>query len=282
MAGAALRQAVTNMALYGTVDLFRDLWITSRAYFDYIIRIRRWNSSFVCQLAGIRDIHRHLAKTCRSLTISVYTTSEGKYTSQCRDLIGSSSVSSATARPMSPPSTLCLSTASRLVTGGHAPAPNAYVTTREYPLFLTELHVTFAYTSPPPALLLDAPRGTFFPPPSPHDLPPQCRFDEVRRLVVWDANPDFVAFLTTACPLLETIESTAQFSAEDARLVFVRLPRTETWGPIGGDAKRRWGPPPEVSLSKTDPASAADPEAPVQKRRNSIWHLFKRILQKRN
>ncbi|KAJ6476150.1 hypothetical protein C8R45DRAFT_1102435 [Mycena sanguinolenta] len=34
---------------------------------------------------------------------------------------------------------------------------------REYPKSLRELHVPFAYTSSPPSLLMDAPRGTFSP-----------------------------------------------------------------------------------------------------------------------
>ncbi|KAJ7933031.1 hypothetical protein B0H13DRAFT_2307310 [Mycena leptocephala] len=113
------------------------------------------------------------------------------------------------------------------------------------------LHVTFAYTSPPPRLLLDAPRGTFYPPPWPHaEMPRRCRFDGVRRLVVRDANADFVAFLTTTCPRLERVESTAEFCLKDvpqsvsedvrAKLAFVRLPRTttlnEACGPTGSSA----------------------------------------------
>ncbi|KAJ7843113.1 hypothetical protein B0H14DRAFT_2779487 [Mycena olivaceomarginata] len=277
--------------------VFRDLWITSYAHIDYITDICCYNTSFVCELVGITNVHLHLAETCRSLTISVYTTFEDQYASQCRELIEYATTDSSRERLLSKISRYeyaipCQSIVSVVhnytpdITSLHfvlvdCPAtfsgwdtlPMPYITTREYPLSLTELHVTFAYTSPPSVLLLDAPRGTFFPPPSPRDLPPQCRFDGVRRLVVRDANADFVAFLTTACPQLETVESTAAFGAEDvpadvpadvkARLVFIRLPRTEIWGLIGGDAKRRWGRP------------------PVRKRRNSIWGLLKRIFEER-
>ena len=120
--------------------------------------------------------------------------------------------------------------------------------TRKFPPSLTELHVTFAYTSPPPTPIHNAPRGTFFPPPSRGELPLDCWFDTVRRLVVRDANADFVAFLTTACPRLEQIASTAEFGVEDVpddvlpvvknRLVFVRLPRTTKWpGLTAADTK---------------------------------------------
>ncbi|KAJ7755160.1 hypothetical protein B0H16DRAFT_1830749, partial [Mycena metata] len=108
---------------------------------------------------------------------------------------------------------------------------------KEHPL--TELHISFAYTSPHPIALLDAPRGTFFPRRWSGDLPTGCCFRGVRKLVVRDANADFVAFMTIACPQLERIESTAEFRAEDVpphvpkyvrdRLQLVRLPRTATY-----------------------------------------------------
>ncbi|KAJ7019204.1 hypothetical protein C8F04DRAFT_1276526 [Mycena alexandri] len=114
---------------------------------------------------------------------------------------------------------------------------------------LSELHVAFAYTSPPPALLLDAPRRTFFHPPSLSDMPTECRFDVMKKLVAREANADFVAFLTTACPLLKRIESKADFCREDLprspfvyevvrdTLVSVRLPRTTSWpGVTNGDS----------------------------------------------
>ncbi|KAJ6541470.1 hypothetical protein B0H19DRAFT_316064 [Mycena capillaripes] len=279
--------------------VFRDLWITSYAHIRHIIYICRVNRSFVCELLGITNVHLHLAETCRSLTISVHTTSEDQYASQCRELIEYATTDSSREQLLSEISRHeyaipCPSIASVVhtytphITALHfvlvdcaatfstwdtLPMPMPYITARTYPLTLTELHVTFAYTSPPPVVLVDAPRGTFFPPPSSLDLPPQCRFDGVRRLVVRGANADFVAFLTTACPRLESVESTVDFGAGDVpadvpadvkdRLVFVRLPSTETWGLIGGDAKRRWGRP------------------TVRKRRNSIWGLLRRIFEKR-
>src|ERR1700761_8838389 len=58
--------------------VFRDLWITSSAHFEYIIDTCRYNSaSFICDIAGITSVPVHLAKMCRSLTISVYTGFEG-------------------------------------------------------------------------------------------------------------------------------------------------------------------------------------------------------------
>jgi hypothetical protein len=176
-----------------------------------------------------------------------------------------------------------------------------YLMIQEYPLSLTELHVAFAYTSPPPALLLDAPRGTFFPPLFRGDLPEWCCFDGVRRLVVHDANADFVAFLTTACPLLEQVESTAEFGAEDvpenvpadvrARLVFVRLARTAAWGltGCGGDTVPVPEPWPKTigewrrlfeKRPMAPPSVPMKPEVPVRRRRNSIWRLLKHLFCK--
>ncbi|KAJ7810371.1 hypothetical protein B0H14DRAFT_3480725 [Mycena olivaceomarginata] len=227
------------------------------------------NASFICELAGITDVRQHLAQTCRSLTISVFTNFEGEYASQCRELI-----EYATADPQ-PFQLLSDFMRSRYGTYMYAipsqdidtvirdftPRVSAlhfilinctatygawdtyvttpYIKTAVYPLSLVDLHITFAYTSSPPALLLDAPRGTFFPPRHRWDLPKRCRFDGVRRLVVRNANADFVVFMTMVCPRLERVESTAEFGVEDVpeyvradikdRLVFVRLPRTTTW-----------------------------------------------------
>ncbi|KAJ7918463.1 hypothetical protein B0H13DRAFT_2321426 [Mycena leptocephala] len=151
-----------------------------------------------------------------------------------------------------------------------------YLMIQEYPLSLTELHVTFAYTSPPPALLLDAPRGTIFPPLFAGDLP-------------------------SACPLLEQVESTAEFGAEDvpenvpedvrARLVFVCLARTAAWGlaGCGGDTVPVPEPWPKTIgewrlLSEKRPMAPppvpVKPEVPVRRRRNSIWRLLKHLFCK--
>ncbi|KAJ7289201.1 hypothetical protein C8J57DRAFT_1276976 [Mycena rebaudengoi] len=285
--------------------VFRDLWATSFAYINYITRICRSNTSFVCELAGITDIRRHLAQTCQSLTISVYHYSEGRYARQCTDLIEYATTDShrrellpshfrvetqTYASPIRGLASLIHSFTPH-ITSLHfvlvdctatyspwGPLPPFYVLPTDYPLSLVELHVTFAYTSPPPALLLDAARGTFFPPPSRYDMPFHCRFDGVRRLVVRDANADFVAFLTQACPLLERVESTAKFGAEDvppdvpadvkSRLVFVRLPRTVTWGLTGK-------PIPEKRPSINIPA------LPVRKKRKSIWRVLKHVFRER-
>ncbi|KAJ6541785.1 hypothetical protein B0H19DRAFT_1077578 [Mycena capillaripes] len=299
--------------------VFRDLWITTSAHIEYIIRICKSNKSFVCELAGIMDIHLHLAKTCRSLTISVYNLFEGEHATQCKELIEYATTDSS--RETLLPGVFrykarryCIPTRSiATVICDYVPnvtalhfvlvdctatyggwdtfVPIPFVMVEAFPPSLTELHVTFAYTSPPPALLLDAPRGTFFPPPSCMDLPRKCCFDGVRRLVVRDANADFVAFLTTACPQPERVETTAQFSAEDVppdvpadvkdRLVFVRLLRTVTWGITGSDTV----PLPEPGNRPrpiTPPTQSRVPVSPVRKKRNSFWGLLKRIFQKRN
>ncbi|KAJ7276984.1 hypothetical protein C8J57DRAFT_1504820 [Mycena rebaudengoi] len=282
--------------------VFHDLWITSRAQINYIVTIC-FTPSFICKLGGITNVHRHLARTCRSLTISVYHHYEGEYASQCTDLIEYATPGSnrelllpGSWRYRSPRyaiPTESLATVIRdfmpCITSLHfvlfdctatyrcwnVPLPPTFMTTDEFPPDLVELHVTFAYTASPPTLLLDAPRGTFFPP-SRYDMPPCFRFQGVRKLVVRDANADFVAFLTTVCPALESVESTAEFCVEDvpqyvpadvkARLVFVRLPRTATWGLAGRDAIPR----------PVRPPLASTPSTSARKKRSSVWRFLKR------
>ncbi|KAJ7484642.1 hypothetical protein FB451DRAFT_1233029 [Mycena latifolia] len=313
--------------------VFRDLWITSYAHIEYIIHIATpSNTSFICELAGITDVRRHLVQTCRSLTISVYHSYEGEYADQCTDLLEYATIDShrdcllpgflryinpvyaipcrsiaTIIRDFTPRITVlhfvlidCVATYRNWDT---SPGLVPFMRTMHFPLSLIELHVTFAYTSPPPTLLLDAIRGTFYPPPWPHEeMPKRCRFDGVRRLVVRDANADFVAFLTTTCPRLERVESTAEFCAEDvpqgvsedvkAKLVFVRLPRTTSWpGLTGSDT----GPIPEHLPRTLDewhesgltmPAMRPDPPPtkpfiPARNKRNSIWRLVKRVFRER-
>ncbi|KAJ6492774.1 ankyrin repeat-containing domain protein [Mycena vitilis] len=193
---------------------------------------------------GITGARQHLSRICRSLTVSVYHCVEGKYAEQCRGLIEYATTDSHRDQLLSGYGRY--KTQDYAVPFGHISifirhfTPNItalhfilidctatyaawntaesllYCMTTEYPLSLTELHSTFAYTSPPPALLLDARRGTFFPPPA-------GRVGRERGLY---RIPD---------PRLERVESTAAFSAEDvpekvpaevrARLVFTRLPR---------------------------------------------------------
>ncbi|KAJ7461388.1 hypothetical protein B0H11DRAFT_2241815 [Mycena galericulata] len=307
--------------------VFRDLWITTDAHIKYIIRISTpSHTSFICGLAGITDVHQHLVQTCRSLTISVYNSYEGEYAAQCNDLIedraplvlpGSLRYENpvyaipchdlaTVIRDFIPRITVlhfflidCTATYRKWNT---SPGPIPDSRTRYFPLSLTELHVTFAYTSPPPTLLLDTPRGTFYPPPLPWaEMPRRCRFDGVRRLVVRDANVDFVAFLTKACPRLERVESTAEFCMEDvpqgvseavkAKLVFVRLPHTATWpGLTGGDT----GPNPKDFLRTfresresglTMPAvrivTPPQPFIPARNKKKYIWRLVKRMFWER-
>ncbi|KAJ7601497.1 hypothetical protein DFH06DRAFT_1352727 [Mycena polygramma] len=279
--------------------VFRNLWITSPVHLEYILHICRSNTSFVCRLAGIMDIHEHLAQTCRSLTISVYHIYEEEYAFQCTDLIEYATADphgvqllpgagryrtqeyaipsqriAAVIRDFVPQITVlhfvlldCTATyGAWTVTESFA-----HLCTEEYPLSLTELHVAFAYTSPPQAFLLDAPRGTFFPPPCEGEIA-RCWFNGIRKLVVWDANADFVAFMTTVCPRLERVESTAEFRVEDVpekvpedvkdRLVFVRLPRTVTWGLTGSDTEpipENWPP---TTIDEWQRMSRRDPFAP--------------------
>ncbi|KAJ7762547.1 hypothetical protein B0H16DRAFT_1529179 [Mycena metata] len=161
-----------------------------------------------------------------------------------------------------------------------------------YPVSLVELHVSFAYTSPPPALLRDAPRGTFFPPRDHADTADFHSFDGVKKLVVWDANADFVAFMTTACPRLERVESTAEFSAEDvpekvaanikARLVFSVARRDCTrYNPDPGGEEG--GPISTPSCSYKVPSIiTSEMTAPVPlKRGNAVWRLAKRVFRRR-
>ncbi|KAJ7659394.1 hypothetical protein B0H17DRAFT_1145342 [Mycena rosella] len=190
--------------------VFRDLWITSYAHIGYITHICRSNNpSFICELAGITDVPQHLAQTCRSLTISVYHSFEGEYASQCTELVEYATTDShrdellpgvaryrSQRHAMKSIATVIWDFTTH-ITALHFVLVDCTATyggwntlariqyhvgmNEHYPLSLIALHVTVAYTSPPPALLLDAPRGTFFPPPSRWDLPWHCRFDGGRE-----------------------------------------------------------------------------------------------------
>ncbi|KAJ7762546.1 hypothetical protein B0H16DRAFT_516609 [Mycena metata] len=249
--------------------VFRNLWITSRAHIQYIVNMYDHHPSFICRLAGISNVREHLAKTCRSLTVSVYNRYDDQYSQQCTELIGHATIEPcrrlvhsytqvhaiplrdlpAVIGAMTPRITalhFVFIDCNATCLDWNARGPLLPMRQTDYPLSLVELHVSFVYTSPPPAVLLDAPRGTFFPPPDDR-LPYWYGLYGVKKLIVRDANTDLIAFLTTACPRVETIQSTAEFRAEDvpevvpadirAQLVFTRLPRTTVWpGVTGGDA----------------------------------------------
>ncbi|KAJ6520226.1 hypothetical protein C8R45DRAFT_1086109 [Mycena sanguinolenta] len=307
--------------------VFRDLWITSDAHFEYILRICHSNISFICELAGITRI-RHLIRTCRSLTISAYHEFRGEYTDLCTQLVKWATASypdrslsfrcrfhgfAIQSQRISPfiedytPDITSLHFVLIDCTATYPPwdtqlLAQSYVLQRGYPASLTELHVTFAYTSPPPALLMDAPCGTFFPPPSRFDMPWECCFHGVQKLVVRDANADFVAFLTTACPQLQKLESTAAFGREDVppdvpeavrdRLTFVRIPRTVNWGLTDSTDALPWPQPDPPEERPVSPAPAPLPEVtplpgPLSKRKNSLWRWrilerVKHVLRERN
>ncbi|KAJ7654440.1 hypothetical protein DFH06DRAFT_1202438 [Mycena polygramma] len=301
--------------------VFRDLWITSRAHIQYILDICNNNSSFICTLAGVSNVNQHLTETCQSLTISVYHSYKGQYADMSAQLIefattevprrrsylvpGMDPYTQHYAIPQPDVATVITMFTPR-ITSLHFVFIDCNATYRDwnswkrpsfegrtvrnYPLSLVELHVTFAYTSPPDARILEAPRGTFFPPPEPGAMPLRCGFQGVKKLVVWDANADFVAFLVTACPRLETVNSTVEFGAEDVpkiacadvkeRLIFGRLSRTTVWpGVTGGDTI----PVPDNWLEQRLAALGYPPALPavpvMEKRKNFIWRLTKRVFR---
>ncbi|KAJ7206828.1 hypothetical protein GGX14DRAFT_637047 [Mycena pura] len=318
--------------------VFRDLWITTPAHKSYIQSLHK-SRTFIFELAGIPDAHEHLRQMFRSLTISVYHTDPALYASYCskllkyastspseRFMVGRFAIDSAYAvsstyvftfahifTPRATSLHFVLIDSNATYGGWDTGYYRDYFAT-EFPYSLRELHITFAYTSPPPTLLLDAPRGTFFPPSWLRwpDLPRRCWFGGVRKLVIWDANADFVAFMTTACPHLERVETTVDFRVEDLPThqygfraidapppVFVRLPRTETWGLTGTDTLpasviqtqmyesvlalqargiARQKMEAEALLATTTTAHSEIPVVTVKKRRNPIRRLLKRIF----
>ncbi|KAJ7628365.1 hypothetical protein FB45DRAFT_36699 [Roridomyces roridus] len=216
----------------------QDSWITSTPHMYYMCNMA--NSvppSYICRLAGIMDGRVYIKENCRSLTIPVYQELPEEFAAQCAELVEYAQNPECTVlikdllpvikRTSTFPIDPCF-VASFIrdytpnITSLHfilvdctpvfyhweMPKVARYWRTDQYPETLTDLGITFAYTTPPPALLRDAPRGTFFPPRSPGDIPPLHNFAGVKRLVVRDVHADFIAFITTACPVLECIEST--------------------------------------------------------------------------
>ncbi|KAJ7762540.1 hypothetical protein B0H16DRAFT_516500 [Mycena metata] len=293
--------------------VFRDLWITSPAHIKYIVNVCDDHPSFICRLAGISDVCQHLRDTCRSLTISVYNAYDHQHPEQCTQLIEYANgehrdylLHEYTQHRAIPPESTAdvVNLFTPRITALHfvfidcnatyrdwdAWAPVPYMTERKYPLSLVELHVTFVYTSPHPAVLLDAPRRTFFPPPR-DDMPRWYTFHGVKKLVVRDANADMVAFLTTACPRVEKIESTAEFRIEDvpetvpvdikARLVFTRLPRTTVWpGMISGDTvpcPADWWTQTMDMIARRHGYEVPPPRKVAVK--NPVWRFVKRVFR---
>ncbi|KAJ7608403.1 hypothetical protein FB45DRAFT_1067494 [Roridomyces roridus] len=249
----------------------RDVWATCGSIQFHLFANWRPDSCLLYKLAGITDLKQYLAQNCRSLTVSVYQVFEGEYERQCTEMAEyaadkSDSISLPSRRrlphfgiPLEDvarvirdflPNTISL----HFVLVDCVPTSfwqwymhrNSRFAPDGYPDTLTNLHITFTYTSPPPPLLIDAARGTFFPPRRPPDnLLHVVNFDSIKRLVVREANADFVAFFTTLCPKLECIESTAEFGLDDLppkvaakledRLVFRELAPTTDWGITGSD-----------------------------------------------
>ncbi|KAJ7628389.1 hypothetical protein FB45DRAFT_867467 [Roridomyces roridus] len=295
--------------------VFRDVWITSVPHMRYISTIT--NASYICQLAGIDNPRKYIMENCRSLTVSAYQKRPGEYAAQCAELEEYARNPNCTlliadflpARQRVPAWGIpprFLATFIRdyvpFITSLHFVLVDCtpvyynwqmrtvtpYLQTDQYPPQLADLHITFAYTTPPPRLLRDAPRGTFFPPRSESDLPPLHNFPGVRRLVVRDVHADFIAFITNACPVLECIESTAEFGAEDLpphisdklreQFVFRRLAPTTFWGlPAPTPAAPATAAP---ALTATSPAGDSPPGAP--KKKHSFWRIVRHAFRKRS
>ncbi|KAJ7755167.1 hypothetical protein B0H16DRAFT_731028 [Mycena metata] len=251
--------------------VFRNLWITSNAHINYIIDCGNTQKSFIFELAGIPgpEIYRHISQTCRSLIISVYYSFDGQYASQCEQLIEyATSDSQEDFHPglnrykqkyTIPVERICqaISDFTPHISSLHFVLIDCTATyggwdmyslissilPMWYPFSLTELHISFAYTSPHPALLLDAPRGTFFPPRSHSDLPRSCCFEGVRRLVIRDANSRFRRVHDGRLPVAEArrVDGGVQCSGRPVGRARVRP------GPAGICA-----PPPYGNVSRRD------------------------------
>ncbi|KAJ7608433.1 hypothetical protein FB45DRAFT_1067516, partial [Roridomyces roridus] len=257
----------------------RDVWATCGSIRFHLFT--KWRSDhLVYRLAGITDLRTYLAQNCRSLTVSVFQKFAGDYECQCNDMADYVANKSDTLRPridglphfgiplkelvtvirdfVPNITSLHFVLVDYLPTFWYWDRPDKLWPNDKYPDTLTDLHITFAYNSPPPSLLTEAARGTFFPPRQFSDLSHGSGFDSIKKLVVREANTDFVAFFTRLCPRLECIESTAPFGVEDLplgvindSLVFRRLAPTTDWGITGSDVFV--GPLPLVPTQDTPP-----------------------------
>ncbi|KAJ7628503.1 hypothetical protein FB45DRAFT_1028590 [Roridomyces roridus] len=288
-----------------------DVWATSPSLMFHLFDNCR-STGLAFRLAGITDVKQYLAQNCRSLTVSIYQRRTDEYDRQCAEL--ADYVADPTRKYIVaglwtlrapfygiPPGKIRAVINDRMpnITSLHFVFVDCLPTfwywdmehdfqvhniwEEQYPDCLSDVYITFAYTCPPPPLLVGAPRGTYFPPRNSFNLPRFLDFTSVKRLVVREATADFIAFLATKCPQLECIESTAQFGAEDLppdvaarvgdRMVFRRLAPTTDWGIKGSDipgvqplisSARKADPPPPVSKEEPPPAPKQDPP-PVPK-----------------
>ncbi|KAJ7628463.1 hypothetical protein FB45DRAFT_38469 [Roridomyces roridus] len=197
--------------------VFRDLWITSIPHMHYICGIVIASESNVCQLAGIDNPRKYITENCRSLTVSAYQKHSEEYAAQCAELEEYAGNPNRTLliqdfvlvrqrlpawgilpryvasfiRDYTPNITslhFVLVDCTPVYHNWDMPIFTPYLTADSYPYTLTDLFITFAYTTPPPALLQDAPRGTFYPPRSRQDMPRLHPFTGVRWLVVRDVH----------------------------------------------------------------------------------------------
>ncbi|KAJ7630224.1 hypothetical protein FB45DRAFT_1027457 [Roridomyces roridus] len=255
----------------------RDVWATNLCVMFHIEdATSRDYPGIAYKLAGIPDVRKYLSQNCRSLTVSVYQRRTGEYDRQCTELaeyVADPSRKGVVKHWWAPwgykrepyygiPLNMLRNAIMDWlpnITSLHFLLvdclPTYWFWDMEYDINveldelkrqrnwsvlerlqrfnsdrITDVHFTFAYTSPPPPALISAP----FP-----------KFDVVKRLVVREANADFVAFLATKFPQLECIESTAAFGAQDLppkvadrvgdRMVFRRLAPTTEWGITGSD-----------------------------------------------
>ncbi|KAJ7628356.1 hypothetical protein FB45DRAFT_1028452 [Roridomyces roridus] len=192
----------------------RNVWIISIPHdMHYICGITNMTESCIYQLAGISNVREYFQEICRSVTIVVYQGIQAEYLAQCAELeeyarnpectlLIKDSLPVTQRLPMFPLGPRFVASFIRDYTPNikslhfilvdctpvyHHWAMSMvtpYLRTDQYPETLTDLGISFAYTSPPPALLRDAPRGTFFPPRSPGDIPPLHNFAGIKCLVV--------------------------------------------------------------------------------------------------